>query len=379
MYGKTWLGIVAVAVLTFSSMHGAFAADTIRLGVPGAHSGDLAGYGVPAYNAAQLVVDEVNAKGGINGKKVEIIAQDDQCKPELGTNAATKLLADNVDVVMGHTCSGATKAALPLYTDKKVVVVSPSATSPELTQSGSFPLFFRTTPSDDAQGKLGADFVVQHLKAKKVAILHDKGDYGKGYAQFVKDFIEKSGAGIEIVFFDGLTPGGVDYTPIIQKIARSGADTIVFGGYYPEASKLVTIMQARKMKVNFVSEDGVKTEAFLKLAGKAGEGVYASSSRDYSDLPMTKAAVAAHEKKFNAAPGQFFMQAYAATQAIVNALEKAGSTDSQAIAKALRTEYVDTTIGKIRFDERGDTVGAEFVMFQVVNGKFVEVPFKRAQ
>ncbi len=373
MRSSQWFGL-AVACLTLSLPVAAIAADAIKLGVPGAHTGDLAGYGVPELNAAKLVVDKINAAGGINGKMVEIIAQDDQCKPDLATNAATKLIAENVEIVMGHTCSGATKAALPMYEDKKIVSISPSATSPELTQKGQFPHFFRTTPSDDAQARLGADFALKALKAKKIAILHDKGDYGKGYAEFVKQFIEEEGSA-KVVFFEGITPGAVDYSSAVQKIGRSGADVLIFGGYYPEASKLITNIRARKMKIDFVSEDGVKTEAFLKLTGKEGEGVYASSSRDYSDLPLTKEAYEAHRKMFGSEPGQFFELAYAATQALLNAVAKAGTTEAEAVMKALRTEYVDTPLGSIRFDEKGDCEGAGFAMFKVEGGKFVDQKF----
>lgn len=374
MHSKKWIA-PALAFLLFTAPMPAQAAETIKLGVPGAHTGDLAGYGVPALNAAKLVVEKINAAGGINGKMVEILQQDDQCKPELATNAATKLISEGAMVIMGHTCSGATKAALPLYEDKRIISVSPSATSPELTQSGKFPHFFRTTPSDDAQARLGAQFALQALKAKKIALLHDKGDYGKGYAEFVRQFVKEDG-GAQVVFFEGITPGSVDYSSTVQKIARSGADTLIFGGYYPEASKLITNIRARKMDINFVSEDGVKTEAFLKLVGQDGEGVYASSSRDYSDLPVTKEAFEAHRKTFGSEPGQFFELAYAATQALLNAVEKAGSTDPEAVAKALRTEYVETPLGRIRFDEKGDCEGAGFGMFKVVDGRFVDQGFE---
>lgn len=374
MRSYKWFGFAALCLM-LGIPFTAGAADTIKLGVPGSHTGDLAGYGTPALNAAKIVVDKINTAGGINGKRVEIIAQDDQCKPDLATNAATKLIADGVDIVMGHTCSGATKAALPMYEAKKIVSMSPSATSPELTQSGQFPHFFRTTPSDDAQAYLGAQFALKALNAKKIAILHDKGDYGKGYAEFVKQFIEQDG-GAKVVFFEGITPGAVDYSPAVQKIARSGADTLIFGGYYPEASKLITNIRSRKLNINFVSEDGVKTDSFLKLAGKDGEGVYASSSRDYSDAPVTKEAYEAHRKMFGSEPGQFFELAYAATQALLNAVEKAGSTEPEAIMKALRTEYVETPLGRIRFDERGDCEGAGFAMFKVVDGKFVDQNFQ---
>lgn len=369
-----WTGLLVAALLCAAPAAGA-AAETIKLGVGGAHTGDLAGYGIPALNAAKLVVEKYNANGGINGKMIEILQQDDQCKPELSTNAATKLISDGAEIVMGHTCSGANKAALPMYEDKKIVSISPSATSPGLTQGGQFPHFFRTTASDDAQARLAVDFVIQGLGAKKVAILHDKGDYGKTYAEFVQQFI-KEGGQAEVVFFDGITPGAVDYSPAVQKIRRSGADTLVFGGYYPEASKLITAIRARKMDINFVSEDGVKTDAFLKLAGKDGEGVYASSSFDNSQLPINLEAIAAHKATFGSDPGQFFENSYAATQALLNAVEKAGTTDPEAVMKALRSEWVETPIGKISFDERGDCVGAGFAMFRVVDGKYVDQKFE---
>ena len=376
---KKFVFALMASLLVIAPVMGAQAAETIKMGVPGSHSGDLAGYGVPALNAAKLVVAKVNAEGGISGKMVEILAQDDQCKPELSTNAATKLIADGAQIIMGHTCSGATKAALGMYNDKNILVVSPSATSPELTQSGQYPLFFRTTPSDDAQARLAVDFSLQALNAKKIAILHDKGDYGKGYANFAKQFIEEAGAKDKVVFFDGITPGAADYSAVVQKIGRSGADTIIFGGYYPEASKLVALMKAKKMQVNFVSEDGVKTGSFIQLAGKNAEGVYASSSRDYSDLAVSKEALAAHHKTFDSAPGQFFYQSYAATQALLNAVKVAGTTEAQAVAKALRTEYVETPIGKIRFDAKGDTEGAGFAMYKVVDGAFVDQKFTPKQ
>lgn len=374
MRGSQWIGLLAAALLLATPAVGT-AAETIKLGVGGAHTGDLAGYGIPALNAAKLVVEKYNANGGINGKMIEILQQDDQCKPELSTNAATRLITEGAEVVMGHTCSGATKASLPMYEDKKIVSVSPSATSPGLTQDGRSPHFFRTIASDDAQARLAADFVIQGLGAKKVAILHDKGDYGKTYADFVQQFLKESGQA-EVVFFDGITPGAVDYSPAVQKIRRSGADTLVFGGYYPEASKLITAIRARKMDINFVSEDGVKTEAFLKLAGKDGEGVYASSSLDNSQLPISIEALDAHKKTFGSEPGQFFENAYAATLALLNAVEKAGTTEPEAVMKALRSEWVETPLGKISFNERGDCIGAGFAMYRVVDGKYVDQNFE---
>ena len=348
------------------------AGDTIKFGVAGAQSGDLASYGLPTVKAAELVVAQYNAKGGINGKMIELLIEDDVCKPEVATNTATKLVTDGVDVVLGHICSGATKAALPIYKEAGVVVMSPSATNPGLTQSGDYPNFFRTIAADDAQAKTEVDFAINVIGAKKIAVIHDKGDYGKGLAEFAKKFIEESGKA-EVVLFEGVTPGAVDYTAIVQKIKHKGSDTVIFGGYHPEASKIVSMMKKKRVKVTFISDDGVKDDTFIKVAGKNAEGVYASGPQDNSKNPVSAQAIAAHKTKYNKDPGAFYENAYSAALALLNAIDKAGSTEMAAVVKALQTETVDTPVGSIHFDSKGDAVGVGFAMYQVQNGQYVEV------
>ncbi len=366
------LVILATAALALLLPAAAGAGETIKIGVAGAQSGDLASYGLPTVNAAKLVVDEVNARGGIQGKKVELLIEDDMCKPEHAINTATKLVSQGVDVVIGHICSGATKAALPIYREAGVTVISPSATSPELTQSGQYPNFFRTIASDDRQAQPEVEYVVNVLAAKKVAVIHDKGDYGKGLAEIARKLVQDSGKA-EVVLFEGVTPGAVDYSAIVQKIKQSQADAVIFGGYHPEASKIVSMMRKKRMNTAFVSDDGVKDNTFIKVAGTDAEGVYATGPRDNSGNPLAQAAHAAHKKAYNTDPGAFYESAYAAVLALVNAMEKGGSTDMAVLGKALRTEKVDTPVGTIHFDDKGDAVGVGFAMYQVREGKFVEV------
>ncbi len=373
---KRPLKLLTTAALTLFmvlSVYGVgITADPIRLGVAGAHSGDLASYGIPSVKAAELVVNDINAKGGIRGRKVALLVEDDVCKPEVATNTATKLLSQNVDLVLGHICSGATKAALGIYKDSKIIVMSPSATNPALTQSGDYPNFFRTIASDDAQARLEVDFALNVLKFKKIAVLHDKGDYGKGLAEFAKIFVEQSGKA-ELVFYEGVTPGAVDYSAVVQKIRHSGAEAVIFGGYHPEASKIVMLMRKKKMKTVFISDDGVKDDTFIKVAGAYAEGVYATGPKDVSTNPLAIEANEAHKNTYGSDPGAFFLNAYAATQALLNAVDKAGSTDYDAVSKALKSGHVDTPLGKISFDEKGDAIGVGFSMYQVQNGVYVEV------
>ena len=370
-FGKVLIVAVAALFLTLT-VSGVGFADTIKLGVAGPHSGDLASYGIPTIKAAELVVKDINAKGGVLGKQVELIVEDDVCKPEVATNTATKLVGEGVNVVLGHICSGATKAALGIYRDSKLVVMSPSATNPALTQSGDYPNFYRTIASDDAQARLEVDFALDILKVSKIAILHDKGDYGKGLAEFAKRFLEADSRA-EVVLYEGVTPGAVDYSAVVQKIKRKGADAVIFGGYHPEASKIVTLMRKKKMGIPFISDDGVKDDTFIKVAGKYAEGVYATGPMDVSSNPMAAAANAAHKAAYGEDPGAFFLNAYAAALALLNAIEQSGSTDYDAISKSLQTDLVDTPLGKIKFDEKGDATGVGFSMYRVQDGVYIEL------
>ena len=368
-----WSFLVLLTLFVSLALTGAgLAADTIKLGIAGAHSGDLASYGLPSVKAAELVVKDINARGGILGKKVELLIEDDACKPEMATNTATKLVSKKVDIVMGHICSGATKAALGIYNDARIIVISPSATNPELTQSGQYPNFFRTIASDDAQAKLEVDFAMNRLKVKTIAVLHDKGDYGKGLAEYARKFAAASQK-VKVVLYEGITPGAVDYSAIVQKIKQSGAEAVIYGGYHPEAASIVSQMRKKGMKTIFISDDGVKDITFIKVAGKNAEGVYATGPKDTSKNPLAIAANEAHKKTYGSEPGAFYLNAYAATQAILNAIQKAKSTDYTKVSNALHTYAVDTPLGKIKFDKKGDAIGAGFTMYQVRNGVYVEV------
>ena len=361
--------ILGLAIALPAALH---ATDTIKIGVAGAHSGDLASYGLPTVKATELVVKEINAKGGINGKQLELLVEDDACKPEIATNTATKLISQGVRVVIGHICSGATKAALPIYKAAGVLVISPSATNADLTLSGDYPNFYRTIFSDNIQARTIVDFTVKTLKAKKIAILHDKGDYGKGLAEFAKTFVEQDKA-LELVLFEGVTPGAVDYSAVVQKIKRSGAEAVIYGGYHPEASKIVSQMRKKKMTTPFVSDDGVKDDTFIKVAGAAAEGVYATGPADVTANPVGRAAREAHRRAYGSEPGAFFDNAYAAALALTNALARAGGDDPEKVAKVLHTEDVATPFGAFHFDEHGDATGATLSMFKVQDGRYVPV------
>jgi hypothetical protein len=183
--------LIVAVVCAFMAAGTALAADTIKLGVAGPHSGDLASYGIPTVKAAELVVKDINAKGGVLGRQVELLVEDDVCKPEIATNTATKLVSEGVHVVLGHICSGATKAALGIYKDSSIPVMSPSATNPALTQSGDYPNFFRTIASDDAQARLEVDFALDVLKLKKLPFCTTRATTARAWLSLPRPSLKK--------------------------------------------------------------------------------------------------------------------------------------------------------------------------------------------
>jgi branched-chain amino acid transport system substrate-binding protein len=367
------LGFIAVAALLLISLVscGAGEPDTIKIGVAGPHTGDLASYGIPSIRAAELVVKEWNANGGLLGKQIELVIEDDVCDTNVSPDVATLMVGEGVVGVIGHICSGATEAALGVYLESEIPVISPSATNPPLTQSGDYPNFFRTIAPDDAQAFLQVQFAAS-LGLSRIAILHDKQSYGLGLAEFAQSYIEDT-PGMEVVLFEGIEAGADIYTAVLNKVENEGADAIIYGGYHPEASKLVTQMNEAGMDLIFISADGVKDDTFIEIAGANAEGVYASGPNDTSSDPIAIAAREAHQADYGEGPGAFFDNAYAATQALLNAIETASSTDYDAVTAALRSSFVDTPLGSVSFDEKGDAIGVGFTMFQVQNGSFATV------
>jgi branched-chain amino acid transport system substrate-binding protein len=366
------LGLLILAVSVLSPVPALADQTPIVIGVAGPHSGDLAPYGIPTKEATEMLAAELNARGGLLGRPVQLLVLDDQCKPEIAANVATAMVSQGAQAVIGHICSGATRAALGIYKEAKILAISPAATNPPLTKSGEYPLFFRTIAPDDKQGELAAAFATTKLGARKIAVLHDKGDYGKGFADAALAALERDGQARQVLY-EGITPGAMDYSAVIQKVRREGADAIIYGGYHPEASKLVAQMKKKRVDIPFIGPDGVMGNGFLAIAGANAEGVYATGPMDVSKYPLNRQVRDAYVKRYGREPGTFFDQGVAAWQALVAAIGKAGGTTGAALGKALRDNPVETSVGRIKFDAQGDAEGVGFAVYQVRSGAFVEV------
>ena len=344
-----------------------FAADTIKIGVASPYSGNLASYGIPVRNAVDLAINEINKKGGANGKKLEMVAVDDVCAANDAITAANKFLAEKVVAVVGHLCSGATEAALGIYKKSKTIVISPASTRVDLTFSKKNPHFFRTIPHDFVQGDTQVKYAVDNLKVKTAAVVHDKSAYGQPLAAYIKEQLEKNN--VKIKLFEGITPGAVSYSSIVAKIKKEKVDVVFFEGYHAEAAKIIKTARKKKIKAHFFSGDGVKSDDFLKLSKKYGDGYYMTAPAQSSN----KEFINAYKTKFNEAPGQFSLGAYAAVKVIVNAINNTKSTSYDSLKTELHKSSVNTPMGAISFDEKGDLKGAKFAIFQVDGNKYKEL------
>jgi branched-chain amino acid transport system substrate-binding protein len=349
--------------------------EPMKIGYGGALLGNLAAYGLSGFYGLEYAVLKTNAAGGRMGRQIEVTREDDGCDPALAATAATKLAGSGVKVVLGHTCSGATNSALSVY-GSNMLLVSPSATEVSLTESGRNPYFFRTIMRDDAQADLQVEFIKKRA-FKRVAILHDKGEYGKALADRAKaGFDAAPGSGIQVVLFDGVTSGQPSYDPVISKLRQSGAEVLLWGGYYADASKLATQMRAKKVNTIIVGADGLNNEEYVKMAGAAAEGTFATGPADISknSSPAITAAIEDHKKRHSEEIGPYFFFAAGAAEALFAAIEKAGGdADLEAIKKNLQENTVETVMGPVRFDAKGDIIGAEATMYEIKNGQFVEV------
>ncbi|MDR1044825.1 MAG: branched-chain amino acid ABC transporter substrate-binding protein [Candidatus Adiutrix sp.] len=350
--------------------------EPLTIGYGGALLGNRASYGLSGFYGLEYAVLKANAAGGVLGRRVEVVKEDDSCDPALASTAAAKLAGAGVRLVLGHSCSGATSSALSVY-GQNVLLISPSATETNLTEDGGHPYFFRTIIRDDVQADLQVEFVKKR-GFKKVAILHDKSDYGKGLADLAKAGLEKLG-GVSVALFEGLTSGQLSYDAVLSRLEDSGAEVLLWGGYYSDAARLAAQMRSRQVNAIIVGADGLKNEQYVKMAGEAAEGTLATGPADLSKSSNPPAAVAEaladHQKRYPSEEvGPYFFYSAAAMEALFSAIEKAGSaTDLDAIKKHLQEDSVETVMGPVRFDDRGDIIGSRAVMYEIKGGRFVEV------
>jgi branched-chain amino acid transport system substrate-binding protein len=342
--------------------------NVIKIGAAGPMTGDQSKMGIDLRNATELAVAEWNAQGGVLGKKIVMLAGDDQADPKQAVSIANKFVNQKVNAVVGHWNSNCSINASPYYNAGHIVAISPASTNPRLTQQG-FKNIFRVCGTDDQQGKVAAEFTLTQLKPKRIAIVHDKTTYGQGLADYFKKSVEGK---TEIVFYDGIQTRDPDYKAILTTMKQKKPDVYFFGGVYPEAGRLVRQAKEVGLNIPMITGDGVYDPTFISIAGKSSEGTYVTFGKDPSGLPTSKSFNQKYTAKYGP-PGPYSIYAYDAANIILTAMQQSGTTDAVKVAEYISGNTFHGAFGDISFDDNGDVAKAPYVIWQVKDGKFVEV------
>ncbi|QVQ28063.1 branched-chain amino acid ABC transporter substrate-binding protein [Achromobacter deleyi] len=353
--------IAALGVAAGLTFGAAAHAQTIKIGVVGPTTGAVTQYGDMVREGVDTAVERINAAGGINGKKLETVVIDDGCEPKQGPVAANRVVNSKIGFVVGHVCSGATIAAADIYNNEGVVMVTPSATSPALTDGKNYEFIFRTIGRDDQQGPAAAKFILEKIKPKKVAVLHDKQSYGQGIATAVKNDLEKGGVAVAV--FEGINAGDSDYSAVITKLKAQGVDFVYYGGYHPEMGLLLRQSAEQGVKAKWMGPEGTGNPDINAIAGDAVEGMLLTLPADFTQNAANADIVKAFEAKKRNPSGAFQMTAYAATQVIADGIKGAGSDDPTKVAKYLHANAFETPIGKVSWNKQGDLTNFQFDVF----------------
>ena len=344
--------------------------DKIKIGLAGPFSGFAASFGEQLKQGGKLAVKHINAKGGINGHKIELVVADDACEPKQAVAVANKLtVKDKVAAVIGHFCSSSTMPASTIYAENNVLMITPASTNPKITTRG-LKTVFRTCGRDDQQGVVAAEFIATRLKAKRVAIVHDKDTYGQGFADEVRLNLKKMRAkGVKEVMYEGLTRGEKDFSALVTKIKSKKADAVFFGGVHSEAGPLVRQMRQQGLKAHFVSGDGIVSDEMVVTAGgkKFVKGVYMTYSREPRNQPAGKKIVAEY-RKMGFEPEGYTLYTYAAVQAAVAAMKatmsKGKRPNGMKMAAWLKKNTVKTVLGPRSWDKNGDLTIVDYVVYK---------------
>ena len=367
MNRKILAGATMLASLAFAPL----AHAEIVIGLIAPLTGPVAAYGAQVKNGAEVAVEEINKAGGINGEQVVLKVADDAGEPKQGVSAANQLVGEGVRFVVGPVTSGVAIPASDVLAENGVLMVTPTATAPDLTARGLTNVL-RTCGRDDQQAEVAGKYVLENLKDKKVAIINDKGQYGKGLADAFKATL--NAGGVTEVFNDALTPGDKDFSALTTRMKSEGVEVIYFGGYHPEAGLLARQLADAGVDAVIIGGDGLSNSEYWNIANEQAAGTVFTNATDATKYPDSKAAADALSAR-NIPAEAFTLNAYAAVEVIKAGIEKAGNAeDTEAVAAALKDgSPVKTAIGDVTYGETGDLTSRSFSLFKWEEGQIVAV------
>lgn len=356
------LGLVLAVALT----HGAQAQPTIKIGFEAGLTGPAAADGNAALAAAKLAIDQANEQGGVEGRKIELVVEDDQGKPEQAVQVANRLIGAGVRAVVSAAYSAPTRAAAPLFQKAQLPYVVAVSAAPEITRVGNY--MFRVTSVGEVQGRAGAKVVGGMLGKKRVVVLTMKTDFGKALAAGFKEVAPRFG--VEIVREYEYAPTDRQFGPLIASIKADNPQAIYVTGFYFTGGPLIEQLRSAGVTADIVGSESLSPKQFIAIAGSAAEGTVITNVIDWgSQLP----GMVDFLKRFQAVTGApataVAATTHAATTVLIAALRKAKSDEPASIRAALETAQVMTVMGPISFNRMRE-VKKNFPVSIVRNGKW---------
>lgn len=348
-------------------------AEEIVIGLAAPLTGQNAAFGEQMRRGAAQAVADINAAGGVAGRMLRLELGDDACDPKQAVSVANQLAAKKAVFVAGHYCSSSSIPASKVYSEAGILQITPGSTNPALTDAAAaagWNNVFRTCGRDDAQGRIAGNYLADHFKGRNVAILDDKSAYGKGLADETRKAM--NAAGLKEAMAESITQGDKDFSALIAKMKRARIDAIYLGGYHTEAGLILRQAREQGLAAVLVAGDALVTNEFWNITGAAGEGTLMTFAPDTRRLPSARAVVAEF-RKVNYEPEGYTLYTYAAVEAFKAAAEKSGSTDVDALSETLRRLRVDTVIGPLEWDAKGDVRNPRYVIYVWHDGTYREM------
>ncbi|GMB79884.1 ABC transporter substrate-binding protein [Shinella zoogloeoides] len=346
-------------------------ADDLTIAVAGPMTGPLATIGDQFKQGAQAAADAINGKGGVLGRQIKLQFEDDQCDPKQAVSVANRITAAGIGFVDGHACSGSSIPASAVYAENGTLMMSPASSNPVMTDDAAakgWTNIMRLYTRDDAQGAFIGPWIAQQYAGKNVAVLHDKTAYGQGVADAVRATMNEKG--LKEVLAEGINPGEKDYNALVTKLKDAKVDVVYFGGYHPEAGLMLRQAAEQNYKFQLIMPDSIASPEFWQVAGPAGEGTLFVFPSDPQAKPEAKEAVE-KIKSGGFKPEGFTLFSYAVIQAFAQGIERAGSDDPTKVAEALKNgQSIDTVVGTVTFDEKGDLKNASYDINRWSNGAY---------
>ncbi|MCU0607517.1 MAG: branched-chain amino acid ABC transporter substrate-binding protein, partial [Candidatus Edwardsbacteria bacterium] len=350
--------------------------EQIKIGVAGPLTGEQGKAGQDLLHGVQQAVSEWNAKGGVLGRRIVIIAGDDRGEEREAFAIAARLADQGAVGVIGHYNSHCSIAGSRIYSQRMVPQISPASTNPAFTENG-FANVFRTCGRDDQQGKIAAAFAGT-LGARRIAVFHDGSTYGKGLAQEFKQAVlaapRRPGAPAAAVVAEAELPviregAAPEYGAMLDPLISLAPDLIYFGGNYPEAAMLVRQVKERKLAAALLAGDAVANSELIKRGGVAAEGMFFTFGPAVEEMPQAGRFYGAFKARYGEL-GPYSVYAYDAAGALLQAIELAGTTAGDSLVKVLHGATFSGAMGQFAFDAKGDITAAPYVIWTVKGGEF---------